>query len=400
MENPVERILHYNRNREAGYLRFKYQALTESPYRFFRGTAHLFYEDFPRRSPLLEAPLTWLCGDLHLENFGSYKSSKRLVYFDINDFDEAWFGACSFDLTRVLTSMVLSGREFGLGAKGIRKRCELFMNAYTAELAKAHASRLEHATSTGIIEAYFATLKRRKREQFIGKRTVIKKGKPKLLIDNARFFAIKKSEADLIRQAIRKWAKEQRSDPGFFEVHDIVYRQAGTGSLGLKRYAILVEGNGYPKNYILDLKEQVDSSLALYVPWKAALTDKPAERIIRIQRRMQDRSSAFLSSLRVAKTNYVLKELQPLEDRIDLQRLSRKKEDLDEYIRNTACLLAWAQLRSSGLGGSATADELIAFSEKKKLHGQCVEYALAYADKVEQDYHAFKAYYGEKKHSR
>jgi len=395
MENPVRRILDYNRNREAAYIRFKYQALAESPYRFFRGTAHLFYDDFPKHSSLRDAPATWLCGDLHLENFGSYKSAKRLVYFDINDFDEAWFGPCSLDLTRMLTSIVLSGRAFGYSIKAVRRLCELFMKTYAAELAKAHASRLEHATSTGIIEAYFATLKRRKREQFIGKRTVLKKRKPKLMVDNEKFFPIKKSKADAIRQAIRNWAKE-RDNPEFFEVHDVVYRQAGTGSLGLRRYAILVEGNGYPKNYILDLKEQVDSSLQVYFPSKAKLGNKSSDRIVAIQRRMQDRSSAFLSSLRIGKTNYVLKELQPLEDRINLQALSRKKEDLEEYIRSTACLLAWAQLRSSGLGGSATADVLIVFSEKKKLHRQCVEYAMMYAGKVEQDFELFKAYHQQK----
>ena len=28
-------------------------------------------------------PISWLCGDLHLENFGSFNRDNRLVYFDM-----------------------------------------------------------------------------------------------------------------------------------------------------------------------------------------------------------------------------------------------------------------------------------------------------------------------------
>ncbi len=44
-----------------------------------------FYEDL-QDVPLPQSPNTWICGDLHLENFGSYKANNKLVYFDLNDF--------------------------------------------------------------------------------------------------------------------------------------------------------------------------------------------------------------------------------------------------------------------------------------------------------------------------
>ncbi|NJK53097.1 MAG: DUF2252 family protein, partial [Leptolyngbyaceae cyanobacterium SU_3_3] len=64
---------------------------------FLRGSCHLFYEDLPTDSRLDAAPHTWICGDLHLQNFGSYKGDDRLVYFDINDFDEAALAPCTWD---------------------------------------------------------------------------------------------------------------------------------------------------------------------------------------------------------------------------------------------------------------------------------------------------------------
>ncbi|HAN57343.1 MAG TPA: DUF2252 domain-containing protein, partial [Betaproteobacteria bacterium] len=63
----------------------KYRNLRSNPFVFLRGTCHLFYDRLPRDRVLDRAPLTWICGDLHIENFGSYKGDNRLVYFDMND---------------------------------------------------------------------------------------------------------------------------------------------------------------------------------------------------------------------------------------------------------------------------------------------------------------------------
>ena len=63
--------------------------MCEDAFAFLRSTCHLFYEDWPADTPLNEAPLAWICGHLHLENFGTFKGDNRLAYFDINDFDEA-----------------------------------------------------------------------------------------------------------------------------------------------------------------------------------------------------------------------------------------------------------------------------------------------------------------------
>lgn len=69
----AERIRHFNNGRDAKRLKLKYKAMRKGPFPFFRGTCHLFYEDWPTEAPLNHAPLAWLCGDLHLENFGTYK---------------------------------------------------------------------------------------------------------------------------------------------------------------------------------------------------------------------------------------------------------------------------------------------------------------------------------------
>jgi len=82
--------------------------MARDPFYFFRGTAHLFYEDLAGANTLPASPITWVCGDLHLENFGSYKGDNRLVYFDINDFDEAALAPASWELARMVTSIFVA----------------------------------------------------------------------------------------------------------------------------------------------------------------------------------------------------------------------------------------------------------------------------------------------------
>ena len=60
---------------------------------FYRAIPHILYEDIPYNSFLIDSPDAWLCGDLHLENLGSYEADNRLTYFGVNDFDECLLGS-------------------------------------------------------------------------------------------------------------------------------------------------------------------------------------------------------------------------------------------------------------------------------------------------------------------
>ena len=86
MQNIVLDILNFNAGRDSERLAMKYHNMRRDAFVFLRGTCHLFYARLPRHTLFQSAPLAWCCGDMHLENFGSYKADNRLVYFDINDF--------------------------------------------------------------------------------------------------------------------------------------------------------------------------------------------------------------------------------------------------------------------------------------------------------------------------
>jgi len=99
-------------------LELKYEAMAENVFRFFRGTCHLFYQRLAKFSAVPASPAVWVCGDLHLENLGSYRADNELVYFDLNDFDESLLAPSLWELLRLMASIFVA---FAL-EKQLRKR--------------------------------------------------------------------------------------------------------------------------------------------------------------------------------------------------------------------------------------------------------------------------------------
>src|SRR5688572_17847322 len=91
--------------------------MAASPFAFFRGACHRFYEVLPVDGLTRDVPAVWIAGDLHLENFGSYKGDNRLVYFDLNDFDEACLAPLTWDVVRFQASVFLGAGLLEVGAK-------------------------------------------------------------------------------------------------------------------------------------------------------------------------------------------------------------------------------------------------------------------------------------------
>ncbi len=391
----VERIYRFNRGRDPKLLELKYQAMRSDVFTFFRGTCHLFYEDWPDSS-LNEAPPAWICGDLHLENFGSYKGDNRLVYFDINDFDEAALAPCTWDVTRFVTSILVGSRTLKVDESDSLDLCNCFLDAYISALAKGQARGVETETAEGLVKDLLESLKERDRKDFLNQRTVEKKGKRRLLIDNKRTLPATDAQREKIAALIAAWAETQ-PERKFFQMLDMAQRVAGTGSLGVGRYVLLIEGKGSPdRNYLLDLKQECESSLQPYLKLPQPQWASQAERVLEIQQRVQVTPPALLGVIMIDGESYVLRELQPLQDRVSLNAGSGKLGRLKKLMRTMGQVTAWDQLRSGGRQGSAIADDLIAFAKGQPsvLHTTywrtaLLDYAQAYSVQVEADYKDF-----------
>ncbi|MFM6595005.1 MAG: DUF2252 domain-containing protein [Dolichospermum sp.] len=391
MSNNIKtRIEKFNNGRNPELLKLKYKKLATDPFSFFRGTCHLFYEDLYENSGMNLAPLTWICGDLHLENFGSYKGNNRLVYFDINDFDEAVIAPCTWEIVRFITSIIVGSRSLGVDEKESLNLSELYLKAYAQALSKGKAKTVERETAKRLVKDLLESLKKRNRADFLNKRTQEKKGQRRLIVDHKRIIPATEAEQKNVEKLIKNWHHTTNQNADFYQVLDIQKRIAGNGSLGLERYIILVEGNGSPdENYLLDFKEIQSSSLQPYLPVSQPEWENSATRVVAIQQRLQGTSPALLEAINDGDKSYLLRELQPEEDAVSLQAWNGKLGRLEKLIETMAEVTAWDQLRSGGRQGSAITDELINFGQSSQWHNSTLEYAVYYSQKVNQDFQEF-----------
>ncbi|MFS2002703.1 DUF2252 domain-containing protein [Duganella sp. CT11-25] len=384
----------FNAGRDPERVTQKYRLIADNPFAFLRGTCHLFYQDFPADARLNQAPSAWICGDLHLENFGTYKGDNRLSYFDINDFDEAVLAPASWELSRFLVSVLVAADTLKVTpAEGIAL-CHCFLDAYVDNLAEGKPRWVERATADGMVRDLLRDLRLRERPAFLDRRTDIRKGKRKLRLDGVKALPVDEAERDKVTQFMTAYAETQPT-PAFFRVLDVARRIAGTGSLGLERYAILVRGRGgLDGNFLLDLKFAPSSALAPYVPTKQPKWRSEAERVVAAQNRMQAVSPAFLSAVSIGGQSYVLKELLPQQDRLSLNLWGGKLRRLESLMRTMGGIVAWAHLRSGGRQGSACADEWIDYGRSAaQWRSTLLDYAQAYHGQVVADWKQYAAAY-------
>ncbi len=390
--NIVKKILRFNEGRDPVRLAMKYQAMRTDPFVFLRGTCHLFHARLPVTSELRKAPAVWTCGDLHLENFGSYKGDSRQVQFDINDFDESLLAPATWDLVRLLTSVVVGRQSRSLGrrvASSSRQLCEVLLQAYVQALVDGKARWVDRDTARPPVSDLLQAVRGRSRPEFLDSRTALKGRQRRIRVDGHKALKAGEDEQEQVRAFMTGFAREQ-SRPRFFDVLDVARRIAGTGSLGVERYIVLVRGKGSPDgNYLLDLKKALPSSLQGHVPTVQPAWPDEAHRIVAIQQRMQAASMAFLHAVRLEDTPFVLRALLPSEDRVTLSQVGRPVARLQQLLVVMGQCLAWAQLRSSGRGGAATADELIAFGQQAKWQGRLIDLAHACAEEVQTDWACF-----------
>lgn len=385
----VERIRRFNAGRDPDRLALKYDAMKTSAFAFLRGTAHLFYEDLPKSPLLRNAPTVWACGDLHLENFGSYKGDNRLVYFDLNDFDEALLAPCTWDLLRLLTSIMVAGKTIHITPRQALTLCQHFLDAYVAAIQDGKARWIERETADGLIRQLLDELQKRNRKTFLDSRTVKKGRRRRIRIDGKHALAATAEQKRRARAILIKFSRKQPKS-NFFRLLDVAPRIAGTGSLGVERYVLLVEGKGSPdKNYLLDLKQALPSALATRVKVKQPRWESEAQRIVTIERRVQAIAMAFLQPVEFDGSSYVLRGLQPLEDRISLDARNGGFARLDTLMTALGKLVAWGQLRSSGRQGSDTADELASFWRKSGRSRKLLLLVQEYARRTQRQWEEY-----------
>ena len=385
------RIARYHEGRARDLLERKYAAMAASPFAFYRGSSQLFVDAWPVRTALNDAPAIWSCGDLHFENLGCYKGDNRLVYFDLNDFDEAALLPVSWDLTRFAASVLVGASALRVSAGAATALANLYLDAFDGTLATGRARWVERETATGMARELLDAVRGRKRRTLLGERTKKKGGRRRIRLDGVKALAATREDRARVTRVVEQLGAKL-DEKQFYRVLDVARRVAGCGSLGLARWIVLVEGKGSPRgNFLLDLKEARSPASTGHSPYTQPRWKSDAERIVAVQGRVQAVSPALLTSLSMTGRGFVLRELQPLQDRMRMEAWGGDIANLRDAMTTMGRVTAWAALRASGRQGSAIADDLIAFAKERGWRRAVLAMARRVAERTLSEWRAFRA---------
>jgi hypothetical protein len=116
-------------------LRLKHQRMAEAVFPFMRATFYRWMQIWPEVcADLDKAPPVLAVGDLHVENFGTWRDIEGRLVWGINDFDEAAVLPYTIDLVRLATSAMLAIADGHLALKP-KDACAAILEGYKESLA-------------------------------------------------------------------------------------------------------------------------------------------------------------------------------------------------------------------------------------------------------------------------
>jgi uncharacterized protein (DUF2252 family) len=119
-------------------LTYKHQQMANraDPFPFFRATFYRWLQHWPEQCPeLQDAPRVLAVGDLHVENFGTWRDIDGRLVWGVNDFDEAAELPYTNDLVRLAVSVRLALRHVPLRFK-LTRVCREILAGYRKALRR------------------------------------------------------------------------------------------------------------------------------------------------------------------------------------------------------------------------------------------------------------------------
>ena len=201
-------------------LAIKHKQMAAAPFPFLRATFYRWVQVWREAcADLAETPSVLAVGDLHVENFGTWRDGESRLVWGINDFDEAARLPYAIDLVRLATSAILARSADGLSISA-DEACTALLRGYADALAKG------------------------------GKAFVLEESHPMLRQlalgaerDPTRFWS-KMQRLPTVRpvpRKVRALLRARLPDPN--ATFRVAHRVAGLGSLGRPRYVALAEWN-------------------------------------------------------------------------------------------------------------------------------------------------------------
>ena len=147
--DPVSILEEQGKTRLQELVPVRYARMLTSPFAFLRGGAAIMAADLAANGENTGINVQ-ACGDLHVANFGVFASAERNLVFGINDFDETMPGPWEWDMKRLVTSIVASGRFLGAN----KHLCAESVRAAVSSYRK----RMKQYAFMGNMELWYSTI--------------------------------------------------------------------------------------------------------------------------------------------------------------------------------------------------------------------------------------------------
>ena len=253
------------------------------------------FNDSARFAPICSARPTVLgVGDLHVENFGTWRDVEGRLIWGINDFDEASRQPYTNDLVRLAASALLAieGCELTIDPGAA---CEAILGGYGDTVAKGGRPVVLAEHNVGLREMDHS-----------------QERDPVEFWDKLNKLPTLADVPDFVRPLLEKWFPE----PGL--TYRVVHRTAGLGSLGRRRFTALADWRG--GSIARETKE-------LTLVSRMGLEDPPpGEKEIHYGAILRCKRFAFADPFFQADDSWIVRRLGPYCSRIELAHLPAKHD--------------------------------------------------------------------------
>lgn len=303
----------------------KYSKMLESPFRFFRGSAYLFYYDQTKTPSIFhtddERP-TWIQGDLHMDNFGAFQNESGDIVYDVNDFDEGYVGSYFYDVLRMSVSIAIYLEEQGLKQSAQEMAIYHFLQGYIHQLKRFQRKQDDPLTLTftknntkGPIKKVLKKLEKRQQTQFLQDITQVNEEGNRVFLWNDELQPVSKEELESISKALPHYAVKAIA----------IKHGAGTASIGLKRYYILVHGETDAlgvEDLVLEMKEVRTAIPAYFLPYNQTFWtyyEHQGARVVGTQRAMHHLEDPHLAYVTIDGQEFYIRERSPYKKKVKPQ---------------------------------------------------------------------------------
>ena len=400
--DPIDLIEEAHSGRLERLIPVRVGRMVVSPYAFLRGSASLMAEDFASMPRTGIEPV--ICGDAHLGNFGFYASPERDLVFDLNDFDEAHPGPWEWDLWRLATSIWVAGRQNGLAENTCEDAALWCAAAYRRQVARLAGQpllarsfdrmdidrmRLEMAdwSLRAEIERSANVARLRTSDRALPKLTREHDGVRHIVEQPPVVTHVSDEEKERLIDGLAAYLQtippHWRRVLSSYVVVDVAHKVVGVGSVGLRAFVVLLQGNGAHDALFLQLKQARRSCVAAFVHGDTAWHTHQGQRVVEYQQTLQTVSDPLLGWTTVDIRDYYVRQFRDMKGAVTVEGMDGSA--LMDYGRICGALLAKGHARSTGatmlsgyLGKGDIADRAFA------------RFARAYANQTEADHQALQ----------